>query len=700
MEAQLPPLREDLRLVEGGADENGHPTWTMIDLARHRFFRIGWVEQAMLARWGATTEAVVDSVNTETTLRINKDRVQEVAGFLVTNELCSVTDGKHLHAAAKRRKQHPLEWLLHNYLFIRIPILHPDAFLNRTLRWVRPFFTQGILLWLLSLALVALYLVGRQWDSFVSTFLHFFTLEGAFYYALALAATKSLHELGHAYAAKYKGLRVPSMGIAFLVMMPVLYTDTGEAWKLKRRRDRLLIAAAGIGVETGLAIIATFAWSFLPDGVARSIAFFTATTSWTMSLLVNISPFMRFDGYYLLADFLGVANMQERAFALARWRMRKFLWGIEAPCPEAFSPAKSHFLIAYAYATWIYRFTLFLGIALFVYYQFFKLLGIFLMAVEVGWFILRPIYAEMKAWWKSRSQIIDRRRAALTLLGLCGCLALLVFPWKTGVEAPALVKPEKSVELYFPVSGRLAAMDIGEGRAVAEGATLIELQRFDLTQETTKLSLKLESIGHEIAQAHTRPDQSARLPVLFEQQGNIIAQKAEIADQINQMTVRASFSGIVRDVEPALAVGDWVGKGKRFARLLDPKGMRVEAFVEETELGRLQIGAKARFQPEAEGHPILALKVIEIEHAGLAKLQDVILASTHGGPIAASMPPNGDRPAPLGAVHRVVMVPENSKISAPAHIIRGTAIIEGERRSLFSRAWRHAASVLLRESGF
>jgi putative peptide zinc metalloprotease protein len=700
MEARLPLLREDLRLVEGGTDENGHPTWTMIDLVRHRFFRIGWVEQVMLARWGATTEAVVDSVNTETTLRIDKDRVQEVASFLVANELCSVTDGKHLYAAAKRRKKHPLEWLLHNYLFIRIPILHPDAFLNRTMRWVRPFFSPTALIWLLGLAIFALYLVGRQWDSFVSTFLHFFTLEGAFYYALALAATKSLHELGHAYAAKHKGLRVPSMGIAFLVMMPVLYTDTGEAWKLKRRRDRLLIGAAGIGVETGLAIIATFAWSFLPDGVARSIAFFTATTSWTMSLLVNISPFMRFDGYYLLADFLGVANLQERAFALARWRMRSFLWGIDAPCPEAFSPAKHHLMIAYAYATWIYRFTLFLGIALFVYYQFFKLLGIFLMAVEVGWFIVRPIYAEMLVWWKSRSKIGDKRRAGLTLLGLAGCLALLIFPWKTGVEAPALVKPEKSAELYFPVSGRVSAMDIGEGRAVAEGATLIELQRFDLSQEATKLALKLESITHEIAQAHTRPDQSARLPVLFEQQSNLTAQKVEVADQIAQMTVRASFAGMVRDVEPALAVGDWVGKGKRFARLLDPKGMRVEAFVEETELGRLQIGAQARFQPEAEGHPVLALKLIEIEHAGLTKLQDPIIASTHGGPIAAKMPANGDRPMPLGAVHRVVMVAEDSPSSAPMHIIRGTAIIEGERRSLFSRAWRHAASVLLRESGF
>jgi putative peptide zinc metalloprotease protein len=249
-------------------------------------------------------------------------------------------------------------------------------------------------------------------------------------------------------------------------------------------------------------------------------------------------------------------------------------------------------------------------------------------------------------------------------------------------------------------------MDIREGQTVAEGATLLELQRYDVTQEAIKLSLKLESIVHEIAQAHTRQDQSARLPVLFEQQSNLTAQKAEIADQISQMTVRAGFAGIVRDVDPVLAAGDWVGKGKRFARLLDPKGMRVEGFVEETELGRLQIGAKARFQPNTDGHPVLLLKVIEIENSALGKLQDSILASTYGGPIAvrtSSGNPNyatNDRPVPLGAIHRVVLVPETPLETATMQILLGTVTIEGERRSFLSRAWRHAASVLLRESGF
>src|SRR5690606_11708462 len=124
------------------------------------------------------------------------------------------------------------------------------------------------------------------------------SLEGFLLYGLTLVLVKSAHELGHALVSQRLGCRVASMGVAFLVMFPVLYTDTTDAWKLQSRRDRLRIVTAGVRTELYLALIATFLWGVLPDGSLRSAAFFIATTSWVTSVLVNISPFMRFDGYY------------------------------------------------------------------------------------------------------------------------------------------------------------------------------------------------------------------------------------------------------------------------------------------------------------------------------------------------------------------------------------------------------------------
>ena len=142
-------------------------------------------------------------------------------------------------------------------------------------------------------------------------------------YLITLVFVKSLHELGHAFVSKYFGCRVSSIGIAFLVFFPFLYTDTSDAWRLRDHKDRLLINFAGILTELHLALISTFLWAILPDGGLKSVTFFIATTSWISSLAINVSPFMRFDGYYVFSDWLKAENLQPRSFALARWQLRE-----------------------------------------------------------------------------------------------------------------------------------------------------------------------------------------------------------------------------------------------------------------------------------------------------------------------------------------------------------------------------------------
>ena len=66
------------------------------------------------------------------------------------------------------------------------------------------------------------------------------------------------------------------------------------------------------------------------------MAFLLATTTWVSTVLINASPFMRFDGYFLLSDFLQMPNLHARAFALARWDLRERLFALGEPAPEHF----------------------------------------------------------------------------------------------------------------------------------------------------------------------------------------------------------------------------------------------------------------------------------------------------------------------------------------------------------------------------
>ncbi|WP_446474042.1 hypothetical protein, partial [Acinetobacter baumannii] len=126
------------------------------------------------------------------------------------------------------------------------PLLHPDAFLSATLPRVAPLFSHAFLLLTLAAGVLGLYLATRQADALAGSFSYFFSLEGLLSYGVAATFAKILHELGHAYTAKRMGLRVPTMGVAFLVMWPVLYTDTGETWKLAQPARRFAIASAGM----------------------------------------------------------------------------------------------------------------------------------------------------------------------------------------------------------------------------------------------------------------------------------------------------------------------------------------------------------------------------------------------------------------------------------------------------------------------
>ena len=324
-----------------------------------------------------------------------------------------------LRQRSAQMKKNPYEWLLHNYLFFRVPLIRPQVWLAALMPFLNWLFRPVTGVALMALTVTGIFLATRQWETFVSTVVEHLSLSGFLGYAVALVFAKTLHEIGHAVTATRYGVRVAHMGVAMLVMFPMLYTDTSESWKLTKPRQRLAIASAGIITELAIAGLATLAWSLSPDGALKNGLFFLATTSWVLTLLLNLSPFMRFDGYFILTDLLDFPNLHERSGALARTWLRRTLLGFDEPYSERTPGQGNAFLIAFALGTWIYRLTLFLGIALLVYYFFFKILGIFLMVVELVWFIARPVWTELRVWHTRKADIKpNRKRIAWALLGV------------------------------------------------------------------------------------------------------------------------------------------------------------------------------------------------------------------------------------------------------------------------------------------
>jgi len=336
--AHLPALRKELSLLPTTPADDGSPRWLLCDPVRNKFHILTRRAVDILSHWRAEPVdiALTRLTHEEPTLGVDEKTLRDMALFLFEQNLTESPPGEKIDIFAQQHSiQHKVsaQQFMHKSLFFRIPLFQPHKFLTATAPYISFLFKKKSWVIILAIGLIGLFFAARQWDQFTATFMYFFTLEGFFFYALSLTFIKILHELGHAYTAHHFGAYVPIMGVAFLLMLPVLYTDTTDAWRLSSRRERVLIDAGGMIVEIAIACIAIFLWSFLPDGPARSIAFFAATSSWVLSLMVNLNPCMRFDGYYLLSDLCGFQNMQASGFQLGRWKMRNVLWGLGQPKP-------------------------------------------------------------------------------------------------------------------------------------------------------------------------------------------------------------------------------------------------------------------------------------------------------------------------------------------------------------------------------
>jgi putative peptide zinc metalloprotease protein len=696
---RLPPLREDLRLLPGAVSHEGAPTWTLHDPARHRFFRIGWLQFEILSRWGlGRSDIVADSIKTETTIQAKESDVAsflQFAGFAGLFTPLGEHGTRRLSAEADRRRLSAGSWLLKNYLFLRIRLLSPDRLLSWLLTYAGFIYTRGFAVVIGCLALIGLYLVGRQWDEYWHEFQDLFSLEGALMVGIALSGAKIIHELGHGLTARYFGCRVPAMGIALLVLWPVLWTDTTDAWRLSDRRQRMAIDAAGMASEIVLAVLATLAWTVLPDGPARTAAFLLSSSTWIITILVNVNPLMRFDGYYLLSDWLDVPNLQDRGLALARWWLRETLFALGDRIPEVLPSRLRTVVLTYALSTLIYRFFLFMGIALLVFHIGFKALGLFLMAVEVWWFIARPILNELRVWGRRLGNGRPSKRALVTFGVFAAVVALLVVPWYGSVSGPAVLRAEHEATLFTDEPGRLVSMIPNDTR-VAAGDVVFRLESPTLDSRQEIVRAKATALRTRIEGQAFDPEHADDIDVTWEELAQALAEGRSLDAQRAGLAVRAPFSGTVRDVSQTLRLGQWLPRREALAILVDLSDHAIEAYVAEADVSRVHLGATARFYPANTEAPLF-LRVESVDAGSTRILEERQLASVWGGPLAARRD-NAGKLIPAGSVYKLLLQPRDGSAQAFRRI-PGIVVIEGDARSILGGVYRRAVALLMREAG-
>jgi len=698
----LPPIREDLRLYPGPAHADGSPSWRILDPVRNSFFEIGWLEFELLARWRGQRDgaALLEQVAAETPLKPSPEELKELIDFLSTNQLLSPRSAIAQEVLNRRLHESKRAWylqVLHHYLFFRLPLFRPDAFLARTVGVTDVFFTRGFMVFVLVLLGLDLYLVSREWYSVADAMARMFTPQAFLYYAVAVSFSKVVHEFAHAYAARRYGVRVPTMGVAFLVLWPFLYTDTSETWKLADRRKQLVIASAGMVSELTLAVFSTLLWALAPEGGAKNILFVLASTTWVVTLAINLSPFMRFDGYFVLSDLLGFPNLHERSFACARRWMRATFFGLDEPLTEpGLRPRRRAGLIVFAWVTWLYRLTVFLGIALLVYHIAFKLLGILLMLVELIWFIARPVWKEIGYVWKARSTVKMAWRPAIVLLALITALVWLI-PVSYEVTAPAILRAQEEHAVYAPFPARVTAVRVSDRQSVGADAELVSLEAVDLDVREKKADISIVSARAELARMPASVRLQENYGVLQERLAQALAEKQAVRDEYGRQQLRAAQAGIVRDLAPDLLAGRWINPRQLLMRVVSEDVPLIEAYVSERQVAAIVPGQSVRFFPQLPDRPVLTGEVVAVDKSPQKQLSRPLLASLHGGAVVVKQDQHGSLVA-QDALFRVIVKPMGAPPKVDA-VIHGSVRIETGLRFLVENFVYRILSVLIRESG-
>ncbi|WP_166930805.1 HlyD family efflux transporter periplasmic adaptor subunit [Asaia sp. As-1742] len=691
-----PQLRDDLQLLPG-QPENGHPTWRLYDPAAHRYIKLPWYDVEALNQWHlGDAGKIAAALRVETTINANPADIEQLRDFLVGAKLTlpnTPDKTKQFVGILARRRSNPVKWLIHHYLFVSLTLCNPDGVLGR---WERRFrYITGRRLWLLiaALGISALCAISQQWDIFVHDIGDLWSWRGFALVGSAYFASKIIHEIGHGLAAKRLGCGVPSMGLALLVLCPVLWTNTTNAWRLTSPRARIAIDIAGMTAELLLGSVAAWFWVILPDGIAREAALALAASSWVLALTINLNPLMRFDGYYILSDLMGVENLQERGFSYMRWILRRIIFGaVPLDTEPGELPKRRKALVAcWALGTWVYRLFLFFGIALLVYHATFKALGLLLMGIEIGVFILMPIIREARVWGRSFVHAPAQGRTRFIVACVAASIALF-FPWSSHLRLPAVIEASEQTELTSREHGTIRYV-VHDGASVAKGDPILVLSDATIEREVTRANAEWRYWRDTTNQLMRNVDAHKSLSDSIAHKAAAAAALQKANEHRSSLTLRAPFSGIIRDVPESMRKGNLIARHQKIAFLIAQGQARVTAYAAQEDLDYLHVGDHARFIPSDGSERVTAILRTVADYPE-DTIEKSVLWNAGKGALKAKML-SGKLKADK-ALYRIDAFSESGEVAGMQ--VPGTVVIKGSPKVMAFYFGRKFFSLMLNET--
>ncbi len=543
-------------------------------------------------------------------------------------------DSAQLFERYKKRRQRELGFQFLNIMFMRFPLLDPDRFLVRTLPWVGKLISPfGAVLWFL-VVLFGLQFVVENFGELRAQGEGILSPGNLFLLYLGTVSVKTLHEFGHAYFCRKFGGEVHVMGLMLMIFTPMPYVDATSSWSFRERWKRMLVGAAGMITEIFFAAIAALVWARTGPGVVHSLAYNIMFVASVSTVVFNLNPLMRFDGYYILSDWLEIPNLNQRATRQLQYWAERWLFGVKSAAPPATTRREAGWMGVFGVTSGIYRVMVFSGILLVVADRF-LIIGIVMAAVCLVSWAVTPLVRFIRYLAASPQLERVRPRAVGVTAGLAAVAIVLlaVIPFPASFRAPGVVVASQRTEVVNETAGEVETVLAPSGSFVKSGQPLMQLRNQELDLQIADTRAHLDEVNARLLQAMDL--ESADLEPLTRLRDSVSAQLAKFTADAEQLTVRARHDGVWVAPEVDEDVGRWLPRGTELGLLANPSAFEFEASVTENDarslFGKNLHGASVRLAGQAATKlPVTAWRVIP---GGQSILPSAALGWAGGGEI-------------------------------------------------------------------
>lgn len=508
-------------------------------------------------------------------------------------------DVQQLFQRMKKRKAREWKARIFGIFFLRIPLWDPDNFLNRTINYVKPFLSPfGALLWMVVFG-AAMGVVVANWDALSSRTAGVLSPANLPLLYLAFAFSKLIHEMGHAYAVKRFGGEVHKMGITILVFTPIPFCDATAAWAFRERWKRVWVGSAGMIVEIFLAGLAAFVWATTGPGLVNSMAYNIMLVASVSTVLFNINPLLRFDGYYILADLTDTPNLHPRSAQQLKHFTEKYAFGGRQSTSPASSNKDAAWLATFGILAWFYRIFITVTIILFVAD---KYLGLGLLAgiiTVIGMFVVPVVKGIKFLFTEPRIERVRGRAFAVTGGVLAGLFVLLgVIPVPSHVRAPGVLKASNSSYVVAGSHGYVEHVT-SEASQVGPGDLLLRM-------DSPELHLAIRALLQESAQIAALERQMmqeapGQLAVLRERRRVTDLRLAERQRDRENLELRADRPGYWISPYHQDLIGRWFPRGSVLGELVSGDDWEFLAVVSQDDAGSLFESGRGTMQIRFRG---------------------------------------------------------------------------------------------------